>query len=128
MSEVEKTIADIRAMPNNTEAWWVSSLGDNDRFEASKLHALADAYELQLAINTELNAENAELREALVIWTETEVCSPFTVRTKEIVRQILDAVGAEPVEMAIRGKVGTLGVPERFVDRTDLQFAYKEDK
>lgn len=65
MSEVEKTIADIRAMPNNTEAWWVSSLGDNDRFEASKLHALADAYELQLAINTELNAENAELREAL---------------------------------------------------------------
>lgn len=106
MSEVEKTIADIRAMPNNTEAWWVSSLGDNDRFEASKLHALADAYELQLAINTELNAENAELREALVIWTETEVCSPFTVRTKEIAQQIIDAVGAETVEMAIRGRVG----------------------
>lgn len=32
--------------------------------------------------------------------------SPFLVRTKEIAQQIIDAVGVETVEMAIRGRVG----------------------
>ena len=39
-------------------------------------------------------------------WTDNEYPAPFYVRTKEIAQQIIDAVGADTVELAIRGRVG----------------------